>query len=65
MFGMFAMGLVVGMVGSFAISQRSQIRRFAMGSDDWSQYAEADDAEPVSVTTHRENNRRKATTEVR
>ena len=67
--GMFAMGLVAGAIGSYAVTQRSQIKRLvrralsarrqAMG-----EFGGVELAEPVSVTTHRSNHRRKAAVEV-
>jgi hypothetical protein len=68
MFGMLALGLVVGVaIGGYAVSQRTQMKRLAgyadrMG-DELDAAGEVDDT-PASVTTHRSNHRRKATSEV-
>jgi hypothetical protein len=70
MFGMFAIGLVAGAIGSYAVTQRSEIKRLAgrafMTSDDTPlELREVAVAKPVSVTSHRANHRRKARVEVR
>ena len=68
MFGMLALGLVAGVaIGGYAMSQRSQMKRLAgyahrMG-DELGGAGEPEN-EPVAVTTHRSNHRRKATSEV-
>ena len=68
LFGMLLVGLVAGAaLGGYAVSQRSQINRLALHArrmrDDMTSMGEVD-AEPVVVTTHRANHRRKATSEV-
>src|SRR4029077_20896959 len=68
MFGMFAIGLVAGAVGSYAVTQRSEIKRLAsralMASDETPlELREVAVARPVSVTSHRSNHRRKASVE--
>jgi hypothetical protein len=68
MFGMLALGLVAGAaIGGYAVSQRSHMKRLAgyahrMG-DELAAAGDVD-GEPVAVTTHRLNHRRKATSEV-
>jgi hypothetical protein len=68
MLGMLAIGLVAGAaIGGYAVSQRWHIKRFSdhahrMG-DELSGTDSTDD-NPVAVTTHRSNHRRKATSEV-
>jgi len=67
---MFAIGLVAGAIGSYAVTQRSEIRRLArralMTSDDTSlELSEVAAAKPVSITSHRSNHRRKARVEAR
>ena len=68
MFGMLAVGLLAGLaIGGYAVAQRSQMKRLAgyvhrMG-DELAAAGEPED-EPVAVTTHRSNHRRKATSEV-
>jgi hypothetical protein len=65
MLGMLLLGLVAGAaIGGYVISQRSQMKRFG-------EYAGANpnssidlEDEQVGVTSHRANNRRKATSEV-
>jgi hypothetical protein len=68
LFGMLLIGLVAGAaLGGYAMSQRSQIQRLALQArrlrDDMTSMGNVDD-EPVVVTTHRANSRRKATSEV-
>jgi hypothetical protein len=68
MFGMLALGLVAGVaIGGYAVSQRSHMKRLARYihgvGDELAGAAELDD-QPVVVTTHRSNHRRKATSEV-
>ena len=66
--GMLAVGLLAGVaIGGYAVSQRAHMKRLAayvrrMG-DDLGPAGESED-EPVAVTTHRSNHRRKATSEV-
>jgi len=67
--GAFTVGLVAGAVGSYAISQRSQIkslaRRAVMARRELlSEFGEVEAAKPASVTSHRVNHRRKAALEV-
>jgi hypothetical protein len=70
--GMFAIGLVAGAIGSYAVTQRSQIklmaRRALMLRDEVvGEFGMAEVAKPVSVTSHRSNrsnHRRKAAAEV-
>jgi hypothetical protein len=67
--GMFAMGLVVGGMGIYAVTQRTQIKRLAsrafgatreeLGESGW-----VEAAKPVSAASSRENHRRKAVAEV-
>jgi hypothetical protein len=68
MFGMLALGVVAGVaIGGYAVSQRSHIKRLAgyvhRVSDELAAAGELDD-QPVAVTTHRSNHRRKATSEI-
>jgi hypothetical protein len=65
--GMLALGLVAGAaIGGYAVSQRSHMKRLSdyahgMGNE----FApDTDEDNPVAVTTHRSNHRRKATSEV-
>jgi hypothetical protein len=65
--GMLALGLVAGAaIGGYAVSQRSHMKRLSeyahgMGNE----FApDTDQDDPVAVTTHRSNHRRKATSEV-
>jgi hypothetical protein len=70
--GMFALGLLAGAIGSYAVTHRPQMRRLAnralafrndaLGELARSGRIEAENA--ASVTTHRSNYRRKATLEV-
>jgi hypothetical protein len=65
--GMLALGLVAGAaIGGYAMTQRSHMRRLSeythgMGDE---LASDRDDDNPVAVTTHRTNHRRKATSEV-
>lgn len=68
--GMFAMGLLAGVIGSYAITQRAQIKRLVtralISADVGSGEPEgASDIKSVTVTSHRSNHRRKAAAEVR
>jgi hypothetical protein len=68
LFGMLLIGLVAGAaLGGYAVSQRSQLNRLALHArrmrDDMTSMGDVD-GEPVAVTTHRANHRRKATSEV-
>jgi hypothetical protein len=66
--GMLALGLVAGAaIGGYAVSQRSQMKRlsdYAHRVGDELAGFDSDDDNPVAVTTHRSNHRRKATSEV-
>jgi hypothetical protein len=69
MVGTFAIGLFVGAVGTYVVTQRSQIKRLgrralAFRSDLLGELGTIDATKPVSVTTHRSNHRRKAAAEV-
>ena len=66
---MLVIGIVAGTIASLAVTRRSQIKRFARWffngtpkAFDESGGVEA--ANPVSVTSHRSNHRRKAESEV-
>jgi hypothetical protein len=64
LFGMLLIGLVAGAaIGGYAVSQRSQIRRLVLNAKRM-RTEPGGHEEPVVVTTHRENHRRKATSEV-
>jgi hypothetical protein len=67
--GMFAVGLVAGAIGSYAVAQRSQIQRSAWRARSWrdealGEFGGAEVAKPLSVTSNRSNHRRKAAVEV-
>jgi hypothetical protein len=66
--GMLALGLVAGAaIGGYAVSQRSHMKRlsdYAHRMGDGLSSTDSDDDNPVAVTTHRSNHRRKATSEV-
>ena len=67
--GMFALGLVAGAIGSFAVTQRSELRRlaelaFRMKGGVVDESAELKDTNPVPVTARRSNHRRKRVAEV-
>ena len=67
--GMFAIGLVAGAIGYYAISQRSQIKRLARRAlmarrELLSEFGRVEVAKPVSVTSDISNHRRKAVAEV-
>ena len=66
--GMLTLGLVAGaVIGGYAVSQRSHMRRlsdYAHRMGDELASSDTDDDNPVAVTTHRSNHRRKATSEV-
>jgi hypothetical protein len=66
--GMLALGLVAGAaIGGYAMTQRSRMRRLsdhAHHVGDEVADSGNDDDNPVAVTTHRSNHRRKATSEV-
>jgi len=67
--GIFAIGLVAGAIGSYAVTQRSQIKQLA-GRALKARREMLDElggikvAKPVSVTSPRSNHRRKAVAEV-
>jgi hypothetical protein len=68
--GMLAIGLVVGAIGSYAVTQRSQIKRLArralmLRKDLLGELGRIEAAKPVSITSHRLNHRRKAALEVK
>lgn len=68
--GMFALGLLAGAIGSYAVTQRSQLKRlaelaFRMKDEAFDESAEVEETKPVSVTSHRLNHRRKAAVEVK
>lgn len=67
--GMFAIGLVAGAIGSYAVMQRAQIKRLAKRAlmarrQLLGEFGGVEAAKPVSVTSHRVNHRRKAALEV-
>jgi len=67
--GMFATGLVAGAIGSYAVTQRSQIKRFVRRAliarrRVIDEFGGVKVAKPVSVTSHSSNHRRKAVAEV-
>jgi len=66
--GMLALGLVAGAaIGGYAVSQRSHMKRlsdYAHRMGDELAGPDTDEDNPVAVTTHRSNHRRKATSEV-
>jgi hypothetical protein len=66
--GMLALGLVAGAaIGGYAVSQRSHMKRltdYAHRTGDELSSPDTDDDDPVTVTTHRSNHRRKGTSEV-
>jgi len=66
---MFAIGLVAGAIGSYAVTQRSQIKRLASRAlmvrrEVLGEFGDVEVANPVSVTSRRSNHRRKAAVEV-
>ena len=67
--GMFAIGLVAGAIGSYAVAQRSQIkgiagRALATRSAGLGEIDGVEVGKPISVTSHRSNHRRRAAVEV-
>lgn len=68
MAGMFAIGLIAGAVAFYALTQRSDIKRLARHAftlrDEVSHDLYEGETNPVSVTSHRSNHRRKAAVEV-
>jgi len=71
--GMFAIGALAGALGVYAVAQRSRLARLAQlaGRATLSRQGPPDEldrvelADPISVTTHRSNHRRKAAAEVK
>jgi hypothetical protein len=66
---MFAIGLVTGAIGSYAVTQRSQIKRFASRAlmarrEVLGEFGGVEAAKPDLTTAHRSNHRRKAAVEV-
>jgi hypothetical protein len=68
LWGMFTAGLLVGAVGAYAVTRRSQIRQFLGGDyETLDEFVEVEASEPASFESHRpnrSNNRRKAAVEV-
>ena len=67
--GMFAMGMVVGGMGIYAVTQRSYIKRlagraFGLGREELGESGWVEAAKPVSAASNRKNHRRKAVAEV-
>ena len=67
--GMFAIGVLAGAIGSYAVTQRSQIRLLARRAlvarrRVLDEFGRVEVAKPVSFTSHRSNHRRKAVAEV-
>jgi len=67
---MFAIGLIAGVIGSYAMTQRAQIKRLVtralISADKGSGEPEGvSGTKSVAVTSHRSNHRRKAEAEVR
>ncbi len=66
--GMFTAGLLVGAIGAYAVTRRSQIRQFFGGDyEALDEFVEVEASEPASFKSHRpnrSNNRRKAAVEV-
>jgi hypothetical protein len=67
--GMLAIGLVAGAIGSYAVTQRSQINLLARRAliakrQVLDELGGVEVAKPVSVMSHRSNHRRKAAVEV-
>jgi hypothetical protein len=68
--GIFALGLVAGVIGSYALARRSELKRLAelayrMKGGVLDEADEVEEAKPVSVTSRRSNHRRKAPAEVK
>jgi hypothetical protein len=66
---MFAIGLVAGTIGSYAVTQRSQIKRLArramiVRNEVLGEFGAVQVVKPTAVTSHRSNHRRKAVAEV-
>jgi hypothetical protein len=67
--GTFAIGLVVGAIGTYVVTQRSQIRRIGrralmLRKDLLGELANIEAAKRVSGTSHRSDHRREAAAEV-
>lgn len=67
--GMFAIGLVAGAIGSFAVTRRSELKRlaelaFRMKHRVVDEPAEVEEAKPVLVAPRRSNHRRKRVAEI-
>jgi hypothetical protein len=67
--GMFALGLVAGAIGSYAVTQRSQIKVLARRAliarrQVLDEFGGAEAAKPAALTSHRSNHRRRAAVEV-
>ena len=70
--GTFAIGMLLGAIGTYVVTQRSQIgrigrRALSLRKDLLGELGEVgriEAAKPVSVTSHRSNHRRKAASEV-
>jgi hypothetical protein len=64
MLGVFSAGLVLGALGFYAVTHRSEIARALTSNEvELHEYNGAGDPDRVSVTTHRPGNRRKAPVE--
>ena len=66
---MFVLGVVAGAIGSFAVTQRSELKRlgelaFRMKREVVDESTEVKDVIPVLVTARRSNHRRKRAAEV-
>jgi hypothetical protein len=66
---MFAIGLAAGAIGSYAVTQRSQIKLLARRAlnvrpEVLGEFGGVEVAKPVSITSNRSNHRRKAAVEV-
>ena len=66
---MFALGVVAGAIGSFAVTQRTELKRlgelaFRMKGGVVDESTEVKDLDPVLVTARRSNHRRKRVAEV-
>ena len=66
--GMLALGLLAGAaIGGYAMTQRSRVKRvsdYSPRMSDEMAVSDHDDDNPIAVTTHRSNHRRKAISEV-
>jgi hypothetical protein len=66
--GTFAIGLFVGAIGTYVVTQRSQVKRIGRRALIWrkdllGELGTVETPQPVSVTSHRSNHRRKAAAE--